>query len=77
MKIFLMTYDIKCVCLDSMKAFSYSSNIYSLISDPIQENPSKHSIKSLDQKVREQFTKNFDCNKYQNRKKMLKAVRIS
>ena len=27
MKIFLMAYGIKCICLDSMKALSYSSNI--------------------------------------------------
>lgn len=29
MKIFLMAYGIKCICLDSMKALSYSSNIIS------------------------------------------------
>lgn len=27
MKIFLMAYGIKCICLDSMKSLSYSSNI--------------------------------------------------
>ena len=38
----------------------------------MHQNPGKHYSKWLDEKVGQQFTKNFDRSKYWNRKKMFK-----